>query len=81
MQYPAFHRELKCKTTLAEYHRQMLLKNHLHSGSHNVLLKQVNTEQPHMAFMSSQGISSSEINVCETAVLFDSVTRECCCHH
>lgn len=42
MQYPAFHREMKHKITLAEYHRQMSLKNHLHSGSHNVLLKQLN---------------------------------------
>lgn len=78
MQYPAFTGELKCKYLLAEYHRQMLLKNHLHSGSHNMLLKQVIMEQPHMAFMSLQGISSSEINVCETAVLFNSVIRECC---
>lgn len=79
MQYPAFQRELKCKNTLAE--GQMWLMNHLHSRSHNVLLKQVTIEQPYMAFVSLQGISSSEINACETAVLFNSVTRECCGHH
>lgn len=75
-----FTGELKCKNMLEEYHWQILLRNHLHSESHSMLLKQVTIEQPHMAFMSLQGIRS-QINVCETAVLFNSVTRECCFHH
>lgn len=53
MEYLAFHREMKCKNTLAE--GQMWLMNNLHSGTHKVLLKQVTMEKPYIAFMSWQG--------------------------